>query len=115
MSALDEILDRNNWKIERDFCEDGSESVFCIWVGRKGAISLEAKKELEDLRARTSWQPIETCPENTVVLFCNTYKKIYEDFVGVGWWNIYNSTKHFWGFGFIPTHWMPLPEPPCKE
>lgn len=61
-------------------------------------------------KAQTTWQPIETYPFNsTQVLFCRNN--------GLGEINIGSSPeKGRWLVGLtetkMPTHWMPLPEPP---
>tara|TARA_R110002051_G_scaffold245048_1_gene304845 strand:+ start:180 stop:374 length:195 start_codon:yes stop_codon:yes gene_type:complete len=56
------------------------------------------------------WQPIETAPKNETrillagegfVCECRWYHDDWQD-------PVYNE----WSFEAIPTHWMPLPEPP---
>jgi hypothetical protein len=50
-----------------------------------------------------NWQPIESVPEDIVVLLCDANGNRWTD---VGRGEPANSC------GFPPTHWMPLPEPP---
>lgn len=67
----------------------------------------------------SEWQPIETCPDNTTVLFWNHGFKIgrmEHDTLRIGGVRM----NHFWGGPLFddddpPTWWMPLPEPPPGE
>lgn len=74
----------------------------------------------------SEWQPIETCPEATIVLlYADTSEPAFRN------WRIATGSKHHrdyptyenesqfhWGgrnlmkWELHPTHWMPLPEPP---
>jgi hypothetical protein len=65
----------------------------------------------------SEWQPIETCPDNTSVLFWDHGVKtgrMEHDSLRIGGFR----QDHFWGGGFDddapPTYWMPLPEPPVE-
>lgn len=71
----------------------------------------------------TEWQPIETAPKGKMVLvYEDEYQEYYvaENIKGV--WQ-YASTsiwprgtfKQNIDFVCMPTHWMPLPEPPKQE
>ena len=55
-----------------------------------------------------NWQPIETAPKDgTEILVVEPDGEMY-----VAFWNIYES---LWFYGVdlcVPTHWMPLPQPP---
>lgn len=91
--------------------------------------------QIADLKKATrTWQPIETAPKDgseVLVTFCenaNAIPPVY--FREVGWWgtpSVYAKEKA-WCIGLgdsnagytvyetcIPTHWMPLPEPPAPE
>jgi hypothetical protein len=68
----------------------------------------------------SDWQPIETAPKDGEWLFL-AGKSGYvhrPGFMLAGRWNIYRG---YWegtednaldDYGIMPTHWMPLPEPP---
>ena len=70
-----------------------------------------SENELASLRQRTEWQPIETCPENKVVLVA--WDRGYEIQVEQAE-KINGFFGSVWGLSreFEPTHWMPLPELP---
>lgn len=66
-------------------------------------------------RLTGKWQPIETCPDNTTVMFWDRRLKIgrmEHDVLRMGGF----KQDHFWGGPFDddvpPTGWMPLPQPP---
>ena len=63
----------------------------------------------------TSWQPIETAPKEGSVIVFGRWEEGHE-FDGQPWWNIAGCTETGiygdWYDEAIPTHWMPLPEPP---
>lgn len=58
----------------------------------------------------SKWQPIETAPKDgTLVLVWDEDTPITASWdEGFGWCDNVRGT--YWGFS--PTHWMPLPEPP---
>ena len=71
--------------------------------------------------AVTEWQPIETAPETTCILvYSNDGRQAvaYCDLTDMD--GFYDEPIRVWNLngwlsgdsGFIPTHWMPLPEPP---
>jgi hypothetical protein len=71
----------------------------------------------------TEWQPIETAPEMTCILVYSNDERqavAYCDLTDMG--GFYDEPIRVWNLngwlsgdsGFIPTHWMPLPEPPKK-
>lgn len=49
------------------------------------------------------WQPIETCPKGQSVL-CSDGKNVLQ---------CSTATNYAWHLRFEPTHWLPLPPPPC--
>ena len=71
------------------------------------------------------WQPIETAPRDgtSLLLWCPHYKRP----IRVGTYEIWEDFSHgqsvskreYWSIGtfdsleVLPTHWMPLPEPPA--
>lgn len=71
-----------------------------------------------------NWQPIETAPKQGHILLTNgkvvseggwlsdmDQGAEYEGQLGMcGWWALEWNWKE--GEGVVPTHWMPLPEPP---
>lgn len=66
----------------------------------------------------SEWQPIETAPkdENTYVLACRAGSKIP---AVLGWDGDGEEGHWYWFNGVfredvIPTHWMPLPDPPVS-
>jgi hypothetical protein len=68
------------------------------------------------------WQPIETAPKDgtRVLVYSNDKRQAvaYCDLINMG--GFYDEPIRVWNVngwlsgdtGFIPTHWMPLPEPP---
>jgi len=71
----------------------------------------------------TGWQPIETAPKNkqVIMLFfpngCDM-QMVEKSKIGLGFWDT-DDWYHLDSRGFsmtylgeIPTHWMPLPDPP---
>lgn len=60
----------------------------------------------------TGWQPIETAPEDgrQVIVYGGTVlgEKVEMRGADGGWWRLCKKQ----GYHSIPTHWMPLPEPP---
>lgn len=57
----------------------------------------------------SEWQPIETAPKDTyVLLWCDEAS----DVPMVGYFGNRWELAHADGDPFMPTHWMPLPEPP---
>lgn len=78
------------------------------------AIDASLAKAIADERD-ARWQPIETCPDNTTVMFWNDGIRIGRMQHGqprVGGFN----QDYFWGGEFDddnpPTHWQPEPPPP---
>ncbi len=76
------------------------------------AIAEDAKWPDPILGAQASpWQPIETAPkDHFVVLICGPYGRMtaFRD-VNWDWWQFPASRE----LGYIPTHWMPLPDGPA--
>jgi len=70
--------------------------------------------EIKRLKAEREWQPIETPPETTDhVIVCNKNSEWGGlHFMTIGWYNI--ELGH-WVCNTIPTHWMPLPQPPEEK
>jgi len=66
--------------------------------------------------AQTDWRPMDTCPENTSVLFWIGHVvtgRMKRNVLRAGGYR----QDYFWGgvFDAIPTHWMPLPAPPKEQ
>jgi len=62
--------------------------------------------ELMEENAASSWQPIETAPQdgtNVLIAFADRHIQLWQTRVQDGKWMWYEVG---------PTHWMPLPEPP---
>jgi hypothetical protein len=87
-----------------------------------------ADKELAELRTRTTWRPIETAPKDgtQILVFGDNEISVAEwrtEQYVVGkskykTWVIPHTYQDEQGGEYtcdIPTHWMPLPEPPCNE
>lgn len=80
----------------------------------------EALAAIEELEARNQWQPIETAPHDTEILVFMD-EEIYEarlDTYGgkIKGWTFpmadYHGCGCCSGSNDLPTHWMPLPQPP---
>lgn len=71
----------------------------------------------------SEWQPIETCPRGTYVLMCaGPPEALGPGFLewkyrlgGMGGLGVTHGILFDWPWGFRPTHWMPLPEPPTPD
>lgn len=69
---------------------------------------------ITDLRARTTWQPIETAPRNwsAVMLFAPNYnddwRQVFEGYYDPDRLSWYDRSDR----PVSPTHWQPLPAPP---
>jgi hypothetical protein len=65
------------------------------------------RNRIKELEARTTWQPIETAPDETEIL-------ILDDEVYQAHWDKEELLWYCEGADMylLPTHWMPLPEPP---
>lgn len=71
------------------------------------------------------WQPIETAPKSRLLGQILTYRKNLPKGHTIGgvdanWWQTsFWSEKHGlwvgWPLNVQPTHWMPLPPPPCGD
>lgn len=64
------------------------------------------------------WQPIESAPKNGTLVLLGDFKDPEEHEQGVARWHEGMWTDGFqphwyWTGSNTPTHWMPLPEPPC--
>lgn len=64
----------------------------------------------------SQWQPIETAPIGDFILIYGedageprVYAAFYDD---DDWFDSEASSKSLTSFGWFPTHWMPLPDPP---
>lgn len=72
--------------------------------------------ELSETRKAMEWRPIETAPKNESVLVVSDYGNIWMaeyKYIGPRAGSRWESV----GLGairFHPTHWMPLPLPPCR-
>jgi hypothetical protein len=92
-------------------------------VGETSDLIDDLIRERDELRDAARWQPIETAPKDgTSVLISSTnwrttWRGYYRaqgfapeqeiDNWGEGW-----TRENYSDIGLIPTHWMPLPEPP---
>lgn len=63
----------------------------------------------------SEWQPIETAPKDRSVLLAAWVASGPYYVREVGWWE--EADGGFWSFPSegVPTHWMPLPEPPLPK
>ena len=65
-----------------------------------------------------AWQPIETAPKNKTVLGFQATPGDWENKMAVCWHYrlSYGPKDGVWigEGGLMPTHWMPLPEPPVS-
>lgn len=104
MSALDELTDIENWEFSL-YDSFGDPMLF-----RGGVIIADALQELAALRARTTWQPIESAPVKPKGFYLGQidgcWTKMSWDYNRDGWIDYF--TDDF----FEPTHWMPIPELP---
>ena len=118
MSALDDLVNLDNWVIEY-FRNNYAEHYVCIDDFPQPE---EASKELAALRARIAelenpWQSIETAPKDATIInllakhpYIGYYARGYGFLVYLrGEW-----TKKTVGDEPI-THWMPLPKPPEEK
>ena len=78
--------------------------------------AIERIKELDD---RTTWQPIETCPQDGTPCLFYTPEDDEEGYIAFVCVSSMDSRGelddyrvHQWQDGLRPTHWMPLPELP---
>lgn len=60
-----------------------------------------------------NWQPIETAPSGTMLLFCSMKADLASDWCYVDW--LVDGRLCRDRSRPDPTHWMPLPPPPSKE
>ena len=64
----------------------------------------------------TDWQPIETAPKDGTTIFGTSAKMGHRGMVHFnsdGEWEFVDGLTNLpAGVGFLPTHWMPLPESP---
>ena len=80
--------------------------------------------ELAALKAENEWQPIETAPKDEFVLLAGPsgYTTIETVFTTGRMCSDYHAGRRIdhanddlTDWGFIPTHWMPLPKPPAID
>lgn len=88
----------------------------------KSSIDKAAEDVFEQFRSR-QWQPIETAPPNTYILvylpWNNLVRMASLNTTGkggakIGWKVSFSSGYEPYLENSKPTHWMPLPEPPCN-
>jgi hypothetical protein len=75
---------------------------------------LEAQAQVQALRA---WQPIETAPKDEDWVLVLVKERIYPNGrPAFAYWHERSEKPGYWrecrGNAVIPTHWMPLPDPP---
>jgi hypothetical protein len=70
---------------------------------------------------RPLWQPIETAPKDHSLILLSGLDEDGVKVVDMGhwesfsWWHGEHSDPEWsWTYENQPTHWMPLPEPPCE-
>ena len=69
------------------------------------------------------WQPIETAPKDGTVIDIWTtteWDHIPQRFTSCWWWKPGHESAQWRGIphdpmNWVPTHWMPLPEPPQEK
>jgi hypothetical protein len=72
---------------------------------------IEQKKRIAELEARTTWQPIETIPTDTLWKIVSDGKIVFPAYYEGGWKDSDNEYIYE-RLAIKLTHWMPLPEPP---
>ena len=73
----------------------------------------------------TMWQPIETAPKDGTPFLSYGYipecwgYTCEEKKISISYWafmtGFVSQASYTYGEKFVPTHWMPLPEPPKKQ
>ena len=63
----------------------------------------------------SEWQPIETAPKNETLLILAVEWLPGDWRIKMGGWRLDKSEWNVFGASWIPTHWMPAPEPPKGE
>ena len=98
---------------------DSASNVIFSYTGLSDAVitealqaSIEASEEIQDLAKAKEWQPIDTAPEQILVMVWQKYNNEW----GI-WWGHKVANDWFVKFGnewlqSQPTHWRPLPQPP---
>lgn len=78
-------------------------------------IFLDISKKFE-LKEREKWQPIETAPKDgEAIILTNGGAVVYGYFEeDCNKWLYHDYPDNYNLYPFIPTHWMPLPEPPTE-
>lgn len=95
------------------------------WVERHTPeLAPERNAEARPVARTESWQPIDTAPKDgmQILMYCipnevpslkhhvaSGYWRSTDGFLKPGTWRF----NHAVGPSFMPTHWMPLPEPPA--
>jgi len=71
-------------------------------------------------RERHQWQPIDTAPNQEMVLVCDvnwpaSLQRDQPPPIKVGYLDASMGTWKIFGASWRPTHWQPLPSPPTTE
>lgn len=98
---------------------NGLEYVFCLSCTASGPTALTPEEAAANWNRRANpWQPIETAPENVLVLlYCPERGVANQERIEVGYAShgstnaiSSNMSYHAWA-----THWTSLPEPPLEK
>ena len=87
------------------------------------AAMIKARDSVAELIEITSWKPIDSAPKNASILISGgtynveRYENLPCDFVTIAYWyrDHWRGSQeegHDEWYVHLPTHWMPLPEPP---
>ncbi|MGZ5077008.1 MAG: hypothetical protein ACXV9R_10330 [Methylobacter sp.] len=71
-------------------------------------------QQLSEPQKRNTWQPIETAPDNEMLLLAAEFDGPGDWRIKIGYRDTENRSGHWSVFGasWIPTRWMPLPDAP---
>jgi len=64
------------------------------------------------------WRPIETAPKDGTTIWACHWRMAHRGMLSFweGRWQLVDELENLpKGYGFEPTHWMPLPEPPISQ
>ena len=107
MSALDELI-----QMDEQWEKDWPMEDFEIVIAEAKQDLAQLRKENEQLKEAHTWQPIESAPNNKLILLCWDYGSPIIGFRDGKQWKddmdeeIESEPPHFW---------MPLPKPPEVE
>ncbi len=119
-AALSGILSSSHPSYEPPLNE-GSDSIAKYAYNYADSMMKECDKKFAKFvgeSAQPKWQPIETAPKDTAVICCNELGHVGEACFISG----IDNPAWYWAsdpqqipLSLLPTHWMPLPEPPKER